>query len=154
MSIGDVLSVLKIGMLSKQTQPPARYSQGSVLKEMDQRGLGTKATRSQILQILYNRGYLVGKSIEVTDLGMKLSDVLEKSAPDIVSEKLTRHFEQECEAVQFGKAKRDAIVEEAKETLDRICKQFRKKEKTVGEVLTKAIIESQEKQSRLGTCFK
>jgi DNA topoisomerase-1 len=154
MAVGDTLPVAKVEQLAKETQPPARYSQGSVLKEMEQRGLGTKATRAQILQTLYNRGYIIGKSIEVTDLGTKLSDVLEKSVPDIVSEKLTRHFEQECEDVQFGKAKRDEVVDEAKAALTKICNQFRKKEKSAGDVLTKAIIESQEKQSRLGTCFK
>jgi len=110
------------------------------------------STRAGILQILYNRGYVVGKSIEVTELGQKLSDILEKSAPDIVSEKLTRHFEQECEAVENGKAKRENIVEEARATLAKILKQFGIKEKVIGKALTDAIIESQEKQSRLGVC--
>lgn len=151
---GDELPVEDVQQLAKETQPPARYSQGSVLKEMENRGLGTKATRAQILQILYNRGYLVGKSIEVTDLGAKLSDILEKNVPDIVSEKLTRHFEQETESVQEGKMKMEKVIDEAKETLRKVCDLFRKKEKQIGEALTAAIIESQEKQSRLGTCFK
>ncbi len=154
MKTGDEVSVKSVDQLSKETQPPPRFSQGSVLKEMENRELGTKATRSQILQILYNRGYLVGKSIEVTDLGAKLADILESNVPDIVSEKLTRHFEQETEAVEQGKMKRDKVVEEAKQTLTKICDTFRKKEKRIGEALTAAIIESQEKQSRLGTCFK
>ena len=148
----EKLAVKDIQQFSKETQPPARYSQGSVLKEMEQRGLGTKATRAGILQILYNRGYVIGKSIEVTELGQKLSDVLEKSAPDIVSEKLTRHFEQECESVESGKAKREDIVGEARATLAKILKQFATKEKVIGKALTDAIIESQEKQSRLGVC--
>lgn len=154
LKVGDRLAVKGVQQLAKQTQPPPRYSQGSVLKEMEQRGLGTKATRAGILQILYNRGYIVGKSIEVTELGQKLSDILEKNVPDIVSEKLTRHFEQECEAVEAGKAKRGDIVDEAVVTLKRVLKQFRKKEVAIGKALTDAIIESQEKQSRLGTCPK
>ncbi|MBI5061161.1 MAG: hypothetical protein HZB67_02505 [Candidatus Aenigmarchaeota archaeon] len=110
------------------------------------------STRAGILQTLYNRGYLVNKSIEVTELGMQLSDILEKSVPDIVSEKLTRHFEEECEQVEAGKIKREAVMKEAQQTLIRVCNQFRKKEKSVGEELTKAIIESQEKQSIIGPC--
>jgi len=152
LNIGEHVKVKNVEQLAKQTQPPARYSQGSVLKEMEQRGLGTKATRSGILQTLYNRGYLIGKSIEVTELGQKLSDILEKNASDIVSEKLTRHFEQECESVESGKAKREAVVDEAKVTLGKILKQFKTKEKVVGKALTDAIIESQEKQSHLGVC--
>ncbi len=150
--IGDTLPVKKVSQLEKETQPPPRYSQGSVLKEMEQRGLGTQATRAGILQILYNRGYVINRSIEVTELGMHLSDILENSIPDIVSEKLTRHFEQECEQVGEGKIKRDDVMKEAQQTLVKICNQFRKKEKKVGEELTKAIIEAQEKQSFIGTC--
>lgn len=152
LKIGDVYSFSDVKMLAKKTQPPARFSQGSVIKEMEERGLGTKATRAQILQTLYNRGYVIGRSIEVTELGEKLSETLEKNASDIVSEKLTRHFEQECEDVSKGKTKREEIIEEAKKTLVKICNEFKKKEIKVGKLLTDAIIESQEKQNRLGTC--
>ncbi|MFH1547575.1 MAG: DNA topoisomerase, partial [bacterium] len=150
--VGSRINIKKIDLLSKKTQPPARYSQGSVMKEMENRGLGTKATRASILQILYNRGYVIGKSIEVTDLGLKLSDILEKSVPDIVSEKLTRHFEDECEEIESGKQNKEKVIDEAKKELIRISKIFRKSEKKIGEQLTKAIIESQEKQNTLGVC--
>ncbi len=151
---GDKLPVKRTYMLVKETQPPARYSQGSVLKEMEQHGLGTKATRAQILQILYNRGYLIGKSIEVTELGSQLSDILEKHVPDLISEKLTRHFEEECDLVATGKADRGKILSEARETITNICERFKKKEKKVGEELTKAVIATQDKQNILGTCPK
>lgn len=151
---GDKLYVSKTDQLKKETQPPPRYSQGSVLKAMEQSGLGTQATRAQILQILYNRGYLIGKSIEVTDLGMKLSDILEKSVSDVISEKLTKHFDQECDAVEQGKEKRENVLEEAKKELTRICNEFRKKEAKIGEDLTKAVIAAQDKQSILGPCPK
>lgn len=154
LSIGDKLPVSNVALLAKETQPPARFSQGSVLKEMEEKGLGTKATRAQILQILYNRGYLVGKSIEVTELGMSLSDVLEKNVPDIVSEKLTRHFEEMNESIQFGKQTKDNVLSEAKNKLEEICTKFRKKEKKVGEDLTKAVIAAQDKQNILGPCPK
>ncbi|MBI2583053.1 MAG: DNA topoisomerase I [Candidatus Aenigmarchaeota archaeon] len=151
---GDVFAVEGAGMFDKKTQPPARYSQGSVIKEMEERGLGTKATRAQILQILYNRGYVLGNSIEVTDLGMKITDVLEKYASDIVSEKLTRHFEEETESVVAGKANMDEVLNEGKNEITKLCAQLQKKEKIIGKALTDAIIEAQEKQSILGKCPK
>ncbi len=150
--IGDKLPLNKAEQLEKETQPPARYSQGSVLKAMEQSGLGTSATRAQILQILYNRGYLMGRSIEVTDLGLQLSDILEKYVPEVVSEKLTKHFDEECDAVEQGKTKRENVIEEAKKELTRICDDFRKKEKKVGEELTNAVIATQDKQSIMGKC--
>jgi len=152
MKIGDSMKIKKVSVLDKETQPPARYSQGSVLKEMENRGLGTKATRAQILQILYNRGYLIGKSIEVTELGMQLSDVLEKNVPDVVSEKLTKHFEEETDAIELGKATKEKVLDEAKLRLEKICKGFKAKEKKLGDDLTRAVIATADKQSILGKC--
>lgn len=151
---GDKFRVEKVELLSKETQPPARYSQGSVLKEMEEKGLGTKATRPGILQILYNRGYLIGRSIEVTELGMNLSNILEKNVPEIVSENLTRHFEEECDAIESGKKKKDEVLAEAQRTIKSICEKFKGKEAKVGKELTESVIASQDKQSILGTCPK
>ncbi|MEM7819795.1 MAG: DNA topoisomerase I [Candidatus Aenigmatarchaeota archaeon] len=152
--VGDKLPVKNVLQIAKETSPPPRYSQGSVLKEMEAKGLGTQATRAQILQILYNRGYLIGKSIEVTELGMNLSDILEKNVPDVISEKLTRHFEEMTDAIEQGKLKRDDVLEEAKNKIKKICDEFRKKEKKIGEELTNAVIATQDKQSILGKCPK
>ncbi|MEK6837189.1 MAG: DNA topoisomerase, partial [Nanoarchaeota archaeon] len=152
MKVGDKLQIKEATLLDKHTQPPSRFSQGSVLKEMESKNLGTKSTRAQILQILYNRGYVIGRSIEVTELGMQLADILEKNVPDVVSEKLTRHFEEECDLIEAGKIKRDQVLEEAQHRLERICTEFKKREKKVGEELTKAVIATQDKQSILGQC--
>lgn len=154
MKPGDKIKVEKVDMLAKDTQPPARYSQGSVLKEMEDKGLGTKATRPGILQILYNRGYLIGRSIEVTELGMNLSDILEKNVSEIVSEDLTKHFEGECEKVEGGKMTREQVLKDAEKAITDICSKFRSKEAKIGKELTESVIASQDKQSILGTCPK
>ena len=152
--IGDSITVRKMNLLAKETQPPARFSQGSVLKEMEARNLGTKATRAQILQILYSRGYLIGKSIEVTELGQQLSDILERNVPDVVSEDLTGHFEEMTESIENEKATKDEVLDEAKKRIEKICNEFRKKEKKIGDELTSAVIATQDKQSKLGACLK
>lgn len=154
MKAGDMVKVDKVEMLSKETQPPARYSQGSVLKEMEDKGLGTKATRPGILQILYNRGYLIGRSIEVTELGMNLSGILEKNVAEIVSEDLTKHFEEECEKVEGGKMTREQVLKDAEKAITEICSKFQAKESKIGKELTESVIASQDKQSILGTCPK
>jgi DNA topoisomerase-1 len=152
--VGDKLPVKDVVQLQKETTPPARYSQGSVLKEMEAKGLGTQATRAQILQILYNRGYLLGRSIEVTELGENLSDILEKYVPDVISEKLTRHFEELTDSIEQGKLKREDVLDEVKKKITKICDGFRKKELKIGEELTRAVIATQDKQSILGKCIK
>lgn len=154
MEQGEKLKVEKVEQLAKETQPPARYSQGSVLKEMEDKGLGTKATRPGILQILYNRGYLIGRSIEVTELGMNLANILEKNVPDIVSEELTKHFDEECDSIEEGKKNKEEVLKEAESKLREICDKFKGKEMKIGKELTESVIASQDKQSILGTCPK
>jgi DNA topoisomerase-1 len=55
---GDVCDVTSMALDAKQTEPPARYSQGKLIQEMEKRGLGTKSTRASIIQRLYDVKYL------------------------------------------------------------------------------------------------
>ncbi len=149
---GQVLSVKELLMLDKETQPPKRYTQGSIVKEMEKRGLGTRATRANILQTLYNRGYIKGKQIEVTEFGEKVADVLGKNCPKIVSEELTKKFEQEMELIREDKKKRKEVVSEAKEMLIEILNEFKQKQDKIGEVLSKAYISFKRNQKVIGKC--
>ena len=128
----------------KMTQPPRRYSQASILSILEKKNLGTKATRSSILETLYNRGYIKEKSIEVTPLGMSLIETLEKYSPIIVNEKLTRNFEKEMEEIQNSKSKFEEkekkVLEQAKSSINEITNQFKKYEKEIGNELLKANI--------------
>jgi len=68
LKVGQVLKVSKLEEIAKETQLPERYSQGSIVREMEKRNLGTRATRAEILQTLYDRKYILGKSIQVKKL--------------------------------------------------------------------------------------
>ncbi len=149
---GQKIKVVKIRILDKETQPPQRYSQASIIKEMEKRGLGTRATRAAILQTLYDRGYITGKSIRVTPLGMKIAETLRKYVPELVDEKLTRKFEKEIEMIFEGKIKKEKVINDAKRHLVKIFKEFSKKEKVIGKSLEGAIIDSQEDANYLGKC--
>lgn len=149
---GDKLKTKKLEMLSKETSPPPRYSQASIIKMLEQKNLGTRATRSAILQTLYTRDYVVGKSIVVTSLGLKLAKALKTYVPDFVDEKLTRKFEKELEKIMEGKVKKEKILKEARKALVKICKEFKKHEMKIGKELGKAIIETQENKSLIGPC--
>lgn len=153
MSAGDKLKVTKLESAKKETQPPGRFSQGSILKEMENRNLGTKATRAEILKTLYDRNYIIGQSIKVTKLGESVIKALREYAPRILSEELTKKFEDETEAVMEGKMKREKVVEDAKETLTDVLEDFRKHEKDIGKKLLEALVESREDARRLGTCI-
>jgi len=149
----------------KETKPPKRFSPASIISELEKRNLGTKATRSSILETLYGRGYIKEKSIEATSLGISLINTLEKYSPIIIDEELTRHFEKEMEKIQESKknfkqtplgvpqiielrGKEDKIIDKAKETITKIAKQFVKNEKKIGIELLNANIKLQEKQKQ------
>ncbi len=153
LKIGDKIKITKLDSLSKETQPPPRFSQGSILKEMENRNLGTKATRAEILKTLYDRSYISGQSIRVSKLGESVIKALKEYSPRVLSEELTKKFEDETDGVLEGKVKRDRVVEEAKETLTDMLKDFKKNEKEIGKKLLDALVESREEARTLGTCI-
>ncbi len=150
----------------KETQPPKRYSQASIISELEKKNLGTKATRSSILETLYNRGYVGGQSITATPLGISLIDTLEKYSPIIIDEKLTHSFEEDMGKIQkidYKKGseklikKEEEIIKKAKQTITDISKDFEKNESKIGAELIEANIkfrEQQKKENRLVNCPK
>ena len=139
----------------KETKPPKRYSQASIISELEKRNLGTKATRASILETLYNRDYIREKSIEATSLGMSLINTLEKYSPIIIDEELTRKFEKEMESIISSKKdlnkKEEKIIIEAKEAITKISKDFEKNQEKIGQELLNANIELLEKQKEDNT---
>lgn len=154
MKIGQALKTDKLDILSKETQPPGRYSQGSIVKELENRNLGTKATRAEILQTLYDRGYIIGKTIQVTKLGEAVIQALKEYCSRIVSEELTRHFENEMEQVYNGEKRRVEVIDEAKHVLVDILDEFKRNEKGIGKKLLEGLVEARKEASRLGICPK
>jgi DNA topoisomerase-1 len=151
---GDKLNIKRLDLLSKQTAPPPRYSQASIIKEMEKKNLGTRATRSVILQTLYDRNYITDRNICVTDLGLKLSSVIKEYVPDFADEKLTRNFEQSLEKIMLGKEDKEKVLSKAKIAVTNICKEFKQNEDKIGKELGEAIIQTHNDQSILGPCPK
>ncbi len=149
---GQVLKVKKITLHEKETKPPKRYTQASIIKELEKRNLGTKATRASILETLLNRGYINGKPLQATILGIKTSDTLTKYSPTIVDEALTRHFEVEMEKILQGKAKSESILKEAKKAVTKISEDMKKHEKKIGKNLKEANYNAMIEASRVGPC--
>lgn len=150
----DPLANEKIERLDKETQPPGRYSQASILKEMEDLGLGTKATRAGILQTLYDRGYIREQSIEVTDLGAAVVKALEQHCPEIISVELTKRFDEEMEQIEEGKLKREQVIKGAENELRRILADFKSHEKEIGNHIKDAVREYEKEIHTLGTCNK
>ncbi len=151
---GEQVKIIKIELHAEETKPPKRYTPASIVRELERKNLGTKSTRADVVDTLYQRGYTKGKAITATELGIKTVEILEKYSPKILDEELTRHFEVEMEEIREGKKKKEEVIEEAKDVLKRILKDFKGKEKEIGAGLRKANIETRNLESNLGLCLK
>jgi DNA topoisomerase-1 len=101
-SEGDRFRVVDLLTEEKFEQRPPRYNQGSLLEKMEKEGIGTKATRADIIATLVGRGYVAGEGMEATDLGLSVVETMEKYAPSVVSTQLTREIEEKLESVEVG----------------------------------------------------
>ncbi|MFT4312460.1 MAG: DNA topoisomerase I [Candidatus Woesearchaeota archaeon] len=152
LTVGEKLPVVKIEKQEKQTKPPKRYTASSIIKELEKQNLGTKATRSAIVENLYDRGYVNEKSIQATDIGIKTCDILQQYCPKIIDPALTRQFEDEMEDIRTQKTTPQKVLDHSKEILSDILTDFKKKEKDIGKALLNATRETVEQLTTIGPC--
>ena len=143
MDMNGKADITKVEIEKDETKPPRRFSPASIISELEKAGLGTKATRANILETLYSRNYVEDqKSIRATPLGINLIETLEKHSPIIIDQKLTKDMERDMESIRTNKKdldkKQELTLNKAKDALKKISEDFHKKEKTIGEDLNKA----------------
>jgi len=151
------VKIEKVKIDEKETKPPKRYSPASIVTELEKRNLGTKATRANIIETLYNRNYIKDRSIKATELGMRLIDSLDKHSPIIIDEKLTREIEKDMDSIRDSKRdlveKEEKILEKAHDALTKISGDFKKQEKEIGKELVEAnqaYFDAEQESNKLG----
>lgn len=107
--------VTKIKVASKEhsTKPPARYNSSSLIKELDNNGVGRPSTYQSIIDTLLNRGYVTeqGKAFVPTEIGIKVSDYLTDKFARIVDVAFTADMEERLDKVAKGELKWKDVVE-------------------------------------------
>ncbi len=112
---GSVLPDLKVGdqvkpkeLLGNQhfTQPPARYTEASLVKALEENGIGRPSTYASIISTVLSREYIVrdGKTLKPTELGQAVTKLLEKEFPKFVNTKFTDSMEASLDEIADGKA--------------------------------------------------
>ena len=152
-SEGESVPLTNFKIDEKKTQPPKRYTAASIISELEKRGLGTKATRAAILDTLYKRGYVDGKSIAATTFGLAVFDLLSTAAPEILDDELTHNIEEDMEKIRDGENEKKAI-ENGKAVLNRILSKFEGHEREIGLGLLAGLRRKDAGDSELGTCPK
>ena len=123
----------------KQTEPPARYSQGRLIQEMEKLGLGTKSTRHAIIERLYTVKYIQNDPIEPSQLGMAVVDALDKFAPHITHPDMTADLEQKMDDIAAGATTRDAVVGTSRNLLSQELGELLPHSEDVKEALADAV---------------
>ncbi len=101
---GETLALLDLESKQNFTQPPPRYTEGSLVKELEAKGIGRPSTYAPIISTLQDRVYIVkdkGKFIP-TDLGLFVTDFLVKNFADLMEVKFTARMEEELDLISEG----------------------------------------------------
>ena len=151
---GEVLDIEDFRLDEKETQPPRRYSQSGIVSELEKKNLGTKATRAQVVDRLYNRNYIEEDPIEVSDLGLTIVKTLEEYSPSLLSEELTREFEENMDAIRSEEDSREEILTKAREELKETLENFKDNEAKIGAQLVDTIDSERKRRRTLGPCEK
>jgi DNA topoisomerase I len=117
---GDVVKVVDKTIHAKETQPPGRYGAGRLINVMEDLGLGTKATRPNIIQNLYDRGYVHDDPLVPTEKGVKVAEALTDFASEIASHEMTAELERSMDAISEGRISKDSVVDESRDVLRRV----------------------------------
>ena len=145
---GQVLDFSDPKCAHKQTEPPARYSSGKLVQEMEAHGLGTKATRHDMIERLYDRRYIVNDPIEPTKLGFAVIEALERFAPHITTPDMTAELEDEMTQIADGKRERDEVVSHSRKLLGDIMDELIPAKDQISDAIADAVVAD----SREGTC--
>ena len=147
---GECLKVLGHEVASKETQPPARYGQGRLIKLMDELGLGTKSTRHDIISKLYARAYVHGNPMKPTNTAYAVVDTLEKYASAITKPEMTQTLEKDMTSISERNIKEAEVIEKSREMLTSICNELTENEEEIGTSLREGL----RTDKIVGTCEK
>ncbi|MBI5071706.1 type I DNA topoisomerase [Candidatus Falkowbacteria bacterium] len=142
----ELLKLLKLNPAEHFTEPPARYSDASLVKSLEEYGIGRPSTYAPTISTIIERGYverIEARRLKPTEIAFMVNDLLVAHFPQIVDYKFTANMESDLDEIAEGKKKWVPIIKEFympfKENLDQKYKEISKKELT--EEATKEICE-------------
>ena len=146
---GQQVKVVSVSLEEKFSQPPPRYNPSSLLKEMEEAEIGTKATRAEVIETLYRREYVKDQRMSATPLAFRITEILTKYCPKVLDVAFTRELERDMEEIESGKQTREHVVHETIEYLKPVIEDLKKKEDEVGRELSSIISDMRDSSASL-----
>ncbi len=109
---GENLKLLDISSEGKQTEPPSRYTDAGLIKELEKREIGRPSTYASIIKTIVDRGYVEkeGKTLKPTDTGDVVSTFLENNFAKYISDSFTAEMENKLDEIAEGKRKYEKML--------------------------------------------
>ena len=103
---GEILELLKLESKQHFTQPPPRYTEATMIKELEKLGIGRPSTYATILTVIQGRLYVtkIKAGFKPTELGMTINDLLVASFPNIMDVGFTANLEERLDTIAEGSA--------------------------------------------------
>ncbi len=149
---GEKIKVLRVNLHDKFEQPPPRFNQSSLLAKMEEDSIGTKATRAEIIQTLYSRGYIAEASMSATSIGFSVVETMQAYSPAILSVDMTREIETSLERIEAGGIDGEQVVERVMDELGESLYSMRRAEAEIGKRLNSAVRSAVAEENTLGIC--
>ena len=114
LSENEKLEVINIESQSKQTEPPGRYTEAGLVKELEKREIGRPSTYASIIKTIQDRGYVIkeGKTLHPTDTGDVVSTFLENNFAKYISDSFTAEMENELDEIADGKREYEKMLKD------------------------------------------
>ncbi|MEX0934109.1 MAG: type I DNA topoisomerase [Candidatus Paceibacterota bacterium] len=111
---GEKLTLSSLESEHKQTEPPHRYTEAGLIKELEKRGIGRPSTYASIIKTILDRNYVEkeGKTLFPTDLGEVVSSFLEQNFKNYISDSFTAEMEDELDEIASGKREYTKTLED------------------------------------------
>ena len=137
-------------IVDKETQPPPRISQAKLIELMEERGLGTKATRADIIQKLYDRGYVYRNPPEPSETGIAMYKAFHEYVPRMATPEMTAELERDMDKIAAGAISKEEVLRLSREMLHGTTTELQEKQ----EDLAKHIWAGMDEDKFLGPCPK
>jgi len=110
----DILKLIELKNEQKFTEPPARYSEATLIKALEEYGIGRPSTYAPTLSTIQDRGYVIKESgrLKPEKVGMVVNDLLVKNFADVVDYGFTAQIEDELDEIAEGKRKWQTAVKD------------------------------------------
>jgi len=127
---GEIVELKNLEKNQHFTEPPARYSEGTLVKELEKRGIGRPSTYAPTISTIQDRGYVQKQEgrLAPLEIGVKVNDLLVEHFPEIVGYEFTSNLEEKFDEIAEGKVAWQPVI---KDFYEPFAKHLEEKTETV-----------------------